>query len=100
MENQTGIELIAKEREEQIIKHGKTVESDVRVNSQYELSDVAMGILYTPLEVNPVKTFKAILPYWDETFMDKVFGKTYKERLIIAGALIATELDRITAIED
>ena len=35
---------------------------------------------------------------WDDTISLKMCSKSYKERLIIAGALIAAELDRLTAI--
>mgnify|MGYP006870485112 FL=1 len=35
---ETGIELIKKEREEQIIKHGRTTEKDVQQNGSYQLA--------------------------------------------------------------
>lgn len=59
----TGIDLIKKEREEQILKRLSVMPSD-----------------------------------WDDTISLKMCSKSYKERLIIAGALIAAELDRLTAI--
>ena len=36
---------------------------------------------------------------WDRNVVAHMMQKPYKERLIIAGALIAAELDRLTAIE-
>lgn len=38
----TGIELIAKERQEQIEKHGITVEQDVNINKFAQLIDAAI----------------------------------------------------------
>jgi|GEM_PF-5559070 hypothetical protein len=84
----TGIELIAQERAEQIEKHGKTVEFDAKVNNHYQLRIVAKTLLEG----------KTCFPdNWDENLLRKMFCKTYKERLIIAGALIAAEIDRIQA---
>lgn len=37
---------------------------------------------------------------WDKSIWAKMCSKSYKERLIMAGALIAAELDRLTSIED
>lgn len=91
----TGIELIAQERQEQIEKHGRTVEEDVRFNTKGQLS-VAAGILsqrYIPDRLN-------LIPKdWDSLIWLKMLRKQYKERLIIAGALIAAEIDRLISIE-
>lgn len=54
---QTGIELITKERQEQIEKHGRTIESDVEYNDNYELTDavsmliknVAVPSIFSPM---------------------------------------------------
>ena len=40
----TGIELIAEERQEQIEKHGRSIERDVKENDNYQLSNAA-GLL-------------------------------------------------------
>ncbi len=45
----TGIELITKEREEQITKHNYSVESDKNNNTEYQLVD-AVNILIIPEE--------------------------------------------------
>jgi len=37
---------------------------------------------------------------WDESYFAKLLDKPYKERLVIAGALIAVEIDRLNAIGD
>ncbi|MBP6566066.1 MAG: hypothetical protein KA270_02800 [Saprospiraceae bacterium] len=89
----TGIELIAQERAEQIEKHGRTIKSDVEYNSHCELSDGARLLLTGINELERV-----IPPHnWDREIWDKMISKPYKERLIIAGALIAAEIDRLNA---
>lgn len=95
----TGISLIAKEREEQIQKHGFTPEWD-KGYKDYELLKAANLLLYSPDELSPMNAFKSIaLPNWDQSRLEKMDNKPYKERLIIAGALIAAEIDRIIFLE-
>lgn len=93
----TGIELIAIERKEQIEKHGRTVEQDVKNNINGELS-FAAALLCCPDP--PSMGCTAVNNYscpakWDIAIWTKIIKKPYKERLIIAGAFIAAELDRI-----
>lgn len=91
----TGIELIAKERQEQIEKHGRTVLYDVFNNRDGDLATGARALIETfdfPfLDGFPVR--------WDIKSCEKMANKSYKERLIIAGALIAAEIDRMLHIE-
>lgn len=96
---ETGIELIKKEREEQIFKHGKTVELDIQTNKGRQLADAA-AVLTTPLIGTPRKRLSLMPSNWDDTIALKMCSKSYKERLIIAGALIAAELDRIQTTEN
>lgn len=102
-ENLTGIELIAKERKEQIEKHLITIKSDVVVNGDFQLSSVASSLAIQELkdlegEDIDLDEFK---PYnWDSETFNKMMKKPYLERLIISGALIAAEIDRLKAIED
>lgn len=96
----TGIELIAQERQEQIEKHGRTIESDVDQNRFHQLSDAAAILCGIPTELlydeQPVPNDYA--PFkWDLAIFNKMRGKDYKDRLIIAGALIAAEIDRLNA---
>lgn len=87
----TGVELISEERQEQILKHKRSVEEDVRLNTKGQLS-VAAGILsqkFIPDDMD------LIPKEWNEIIWSKMLRKPYKERLIIAGALIAAEIDRI-----
>ena len=85
----TGIELIAKERQEQIEKHGISVQSDVDFNCFAQLIDGAGGLLLTK------PTMRDIPSHWNEERWQKMIQKPYKERLIISAALIAAELDRM-----
>ena len=90
---ESGAELIAKERLEQINKHGRTVESDLRDNKFSQLIDGAMGILMTN------RSQRDIPDFWSPEIWQKMIDKPYKERLIISGALIAAEIDTIIAQE-
>lgn len=85
----TGIELIAAERQEQIEKHNRSVESDVKMNTNYEIRDAVKALISaTPANME--------LPLnWHNATMYHAMGKSYKDRLIIAGALIAAEIDRL-----
>lgn len=91
--NKTAVELIAIEREEQIKKHGRDVQSDRECNTEGQLVDAAIKLCaddiggYWPTKTLPVG--------WNQQVWDKMTNKTYKERLIIAATLIAAEYDRI-----
>jgi hypothetical protein len=89
----TGIELIATERQEQIEKHSRDINSDVLGNSHLEIRDAVMELItdYPAIEMFPYS--------WQGKIMIHAIQKSYKERLIIAGALIAAEIDRLQAIE-
>lgn len=86
-EEQTpAVELIAYERAEQVSKHGYTPEWDAAY-AEGQLTDAAHFAL----------TLHGWPAGWSERVRDKIAGKTYKERLVIAGALIAAEIDRLNA---
>ena len=93
----TGIELIADERKEQILKHGFDTNHDAMYNDPNahhqtgELTYAALHALWPEGQFYP-RTF-------EKWFADKITTKTYKERLIIAGALLAAEIDRIQNLE-
>lgn len=96
----TGIELIADERREQIEKHGRTVEKDVEFNNRGELVVAAQSLCVESLididDEDDIIHFDDYRPFgWDEKVWEHMAKKPYKERLIIAGALIAAEIDRI-----
>ena len=85
----SGIGLIAKERTEQIEKHGRTVESDVKVNYRAELHDAAIFALSLDENYYPMS--------WADEFKQRLLSKRGGsiERLKIAGALCAAEIDRL-----
>lgn len=93
---ETGIELIANERHEQIHKHGRSVSHDREVNTKGELVSAACMLLRTrgQLSVYPLLAGTA-LKNWDKKILKRMDRKPYLERLVIAGALIAAEIDRI-----
>lgn len=89
MSFKTGLELIAEERKEHFTKHGRTMAEDALQNTKRELTQGAKALL---------ETHPAIMDFpkqWDKAIVARMANKTYRERLIIAGALIAAELDRL-----
>lgn len=95
----TGIELITEERREQIEKHNRTIQQDVVYNSGFEkpLTKAASALT---IEFGNNLAMEAMKPVnWDEEIWQKMMSKPYKERLVIAGALIAAEIDRLQATE-
>lgn len=83
-----GIIQIQKEREEQVRKHGNSLDSDVANNGDGQLAEGARMLL---MEEPPEKPPK----HWSETRWNHMRSKPYKNRLVIAGALVAAELDRL-----
>jgi len=88
----TGIEIIAKEREEQMTKHWKTVDYDVKNNDNGRLIQAALFALTLDDDK---------YPDWDDTFKNSI--KKKQDDLIecasIAGALIAAEIDRLLELK-
>jgi hypothetical protein len=85
----TGIELINEERIEQIEKHQVTISKDILNNPNGELMTAARLLLY------PYATASEPPNNWDKIIWNRMRNKTVRQRLIIAGALIAAELDRL-----
>jgi hypothetical protein len=94
-EPQTGVDLIARERAEQFTKHQRSVRDDIERNSKGELS--AAAVLLIQGEKNHL-LFPYAWQYSHTTF--NMIRKTNIERLIIAGALIAAEIDRLIEIDE
>ena len=87
---------IVKERAEQITKHGRTIQKDVEFNTSRQLSNAA-SILAS---YDAKKAANNKRPHgWGIDIWDKMVNKPYKERLKIAGALLAAEIDRLTLDE-
>lgn len=92
-----GIELIAKERLEQIEKHGRTRTDDYELNYQGQLSFAASCLAFDEIEDWDARHEPPI--DWNLEAWQKMHDKPHKERLIIAGALIAAELERLALAE-
>ena len=84
-----GIVHIARERMEQFEKHKFSIASDKIKNKAGQLSQAAFRLLSNDVLTAPAPTN---MPH---ELWKRMQQKSYKERLIIAGALIAAELDRI-----
>lgn len=89
MSNKTGIELIAEERQEQINKHGWSKEHDL-THVDGELKYAALYALGEERYLQPYN--------WGD-FEDSIERKSEIEKLVIAGALIAAEIDRLILIK-
>lgn len=84
----TGIELITQERKEQLTKHGWTARHD----DSHESEDLLKAAKYA---IEPCEQhFKEMDLGWSH-FASKIDDKTPIERLKVAGALIAAEIDRL-----
>lgn len=105
MEKLKGVELIQQEREKQIKKHGFTSKF-LAENQKYYYGQqliYASELLSKPdnddifrptaieFELHPMN--------WDKEWFLRLMNKPYKERLVIAGALIASEIDRLNELE-
>lgn len=88
----SGAELISLERCDQIDKHGRTIELDKKLNTRNQLS-YAASALVSFIDGETIEISSP--PEWNEEIWQYMMGKSYKERLIIAGALIAAEIDRV-----
>ena len=109
----TGIELIAEERQRQIEKEGWSAEHDEQ-HTKGELA-LAAALYASPIplferrETHGAVTFKDPWPWWDQIEITRYGdGSTTKvpawdkrakhsrlRKLVIAGALIAAEIDRL-----
>jgi len=96
----TGIELIAEERREQIEKHRCSVNYDISNNDQDQLA-IAASVLteFKDNEYCLVTAEDTCPDGWDLKVWDHMWDKPYIKRLIIAGALIAAEIDRLNSQE-
>lgn len=97
----TGIELIAQERKEHF-KKGRTVELDVFHNPNKELATASCALIRPDLDAEQQGNIRleAMPETWRRGQLTvNMINNHYKERLIIAGALIAAEIDRLLYIE-
>jgi hypothetical protein len=90
----TGIELISKERQEQIEKHNISIEDDLINNKAHQLSESA-AVLATEKFPSDRSRLICMPKEWNDEACLKMCKKDRFNRLIIAGALIAAELDKM-----
>lgn len=99
----SGAELIAEERDNQIEEHGYSVAHDAEYNDYYELAIVAQCLIMPPNQdvtlSEELNMLNALAENWDSEVLRKMLQKSYKDRLIIAGALLAAEIDRLQYLE-
>lgn len=93
-DKKTAIELIAIERQEQIEKHGHTVERDAKENCVGQLVVGARNLTHE--HHCHENDFDGS---WSVMICRNMVAKPYKERLIIAAALIVAEYDRVEYVE-
>ena len=97
----TGVLLIAEEREHQISKHGFTGEHHANNPLWYDenqLIRAAWGLCnYDKDQLTAI--YRDTKPLnWDKEWWQRMCDKPKLERLIIAGALIAAEIDRLQSL--
>lgn len=91
----TGIELINKERKEQLNKHGYSVENDLKYDS-YELLLLTEFVIKSNDDAEKWNLEELLLTYgFSKEFLTKLSSKSDIESLSITGALLAAEIDRI-----
>lgn len=90
----TGIELIAEERQEQIEKHGFSLEND-QYYSNGELIEASKFCIEQAKKPKPEYETCKWPENWDDYFEDKIRNKTTVGKLTVAGAFLMAENDRI-----
>lgn len=96
--SKTGIKLITKERQKQIDKYsftGKHHKQHTEWYDSYQLQESAVILLSHDIDRSDF-TVNDCPHNWDESWFRSLNLKSRKKRLIMAGALIAAELDRIS----
>lgn len=93
-ERKSGAELIAQERIKQMEAYGRDAEYDSTHNSNGQLVEGAAYILSQSFAY-PGPSDDDCPNGWDSELWIKMLAKPEMERLIIAGALIAAEIDRL-----
>ncbi|WP_312078406.1 hypothetical protein [Chryseobacterium sp.] len=93
-----GIELITDERNKQIFKHGFTAEHHYAHPEWYDRDQlqIAAFLLLRP-EIQQNDESRPL--NWDVEWFQNLKQRSRKERIIIAAALLAAELDRQSIID-
>jgi hypothetical protein len=101
MEKLTSIQLITDERKKQIDKHGFTAEHHIRHPEWYDkgqLQYAATALL--SMDGKSENTLTETPLNWDSKWFNNMLERSSVERLVIAGALIAAELDRLVELDN
>jgi hypothetical protein len=89
-----GASAIQKERERQLTTR-KTIEGDIMYNDRLQLSEAAALVSKPAIAALYEEDPESHIPEgWDVERWVKMINKPFRERLVIAGALIAAEIDR------
>lgn len=92
----TGIELIAEERQKQIEKYGFTGEHHANHPEWYNDDQLIKAAFVITINELSDESIRTSLPLnWNLEWFSELCKKPLIERLTIAGALIAAEIDRI-----
>lgn len=91
MEQKSGIELIAIERQEQIEKHGRTIEADRIQNADGQLLHAAKMLISN----SRVEQEYGCPKGWDSGIYQKMINKGKLKQLVVAGALYMAENTRL-----
>ncbi|MBD8081110.1 hypothetical protein [Chryseobacterium caseinilyticum] len=90
-----GIQELAAERQKQIDKHGFTAEHHVNHPEWYENKQLIVAAASLLLQdLTPEQASGDFPENWDEKWFADLLSRSEAERVIIAGALLAAELDR------
>jgi hypothetical protein len=92
----TGVQLITEEREKQISKHGFTGEHHFNHPEWYNKGQ----LIEAAVKLSNVIAYNQTPENWDGQWFTNLCRRTHKERLIIAGALICAEIDRLNYEND
>lgn len=89
----SGAELIARERNEHVTKHGRTPEYDFLENKNGELLAAAHELLHDAPRIERLPR------NWDRKICMRMIGKTHIDRLVVSGSFLAAEVDRLKMAE-
>lgn len=88
-----GVELIAIERQEQVDKHGFGPDHDAYAD--HDRGELVAAAVYLLSKVPRGEKLGLYPKHWAGRHKFKFDEKTRLEKLVVAGALIAAEIDRI-----
>lgn len=97
----TGVQDIAEERQvKQIEKHGFTAEHHAKNPQWYDKGQMAYAarLLSWP-DDSEIRNYYHCPDNWNAKWFSNLIDKPYLRRLAIAGALLASEIDRIKYLE-